>query len=166
VFAEVSCVGTSGVACFQAEGITAHEVVPFDDLRVRVCVSAEGVGVEETAHRVSAEISTVRIHLSSVVCRVDVHLCLVYEADDLDVVRCLHKLDTLQRALRDETCAMSRLSAPRNHLALRVSDEPIGIRRAPKTEVIKRIKERSLAVGVLVLGRGVADVETELLTAN
>lgn len=63
-----------------------------------------------------------RIELSSVVVSRDVKQGLVDERCDLQVRRSFNELDTGDSALRDKTGAVSLLGAPRDFLALRVSD--------------------------------------------
>jgi len=51
MFTVVGGIGTSRVACFQAERVGAHEIVPFNHLFI---LSTEGVGEENTTHGVTA----------------------------------------------------------------------------------------------------------------
>jgi len=51
MFTVVGGIGTSRVACFQAERVGAHEIVPFNHLFI---LSTECVGEENTAHGVTA----------------------------------------------------------------------------------------------------------------
>jgi hypothetical protein len=39
------------------------------------------------------------------------------------------------RTFRDETSTVSRLGAPRNHLALSIGDDRLGFRRSPQAEI-------------------------------
>jgi len=133
VLAKVLGVGAFGVACLEAENVAAHEVVPLLDLHVR----AKGVGEYETSERVTALVSTVRVHLSSTVICLEVDLGLVNVADDLDVVRGLHELDTGESASGNETSAAAGLGAPGDGLALDVANDTVGLRRAPDAKVIK-----------------------------
>jgi hypothetical protein len=77
----------------------------------------------------------VRVHLSSIVRRVDVNLGLVEKSHHLNVVGSLHELDTLQCAFGDKARPVTGLSAPRNHLAFLVGNKFIGVGGAPKAEV-------------------------------
>ena len=70
MFAIVGGIRTARVACFQAELSSTHEIVPFNGLDVIVGVPigcGEGVGEKQSAERVSALISAVRVQFSSIV---------------------------------------------------------------------------------------------------
>lgn len=162
MLAELGVVGASGVTGFQAELVTAHEVVPFDDLNVR---SGEGVGENDTSHGVAAQVGTMGIHLASSVTSDHINLGLVDEPDDLDVVGALDKLNTGESTVWDDTRAVPWLGAPSNHLSLNLS---YGFTRAgwcPEAEIIEGVNERSLAEGCGSLGGRIALVVTDLLAS-
>jgi len=160
VLAVVGSVGASRVTCFEAEEVATHEVVPFDHLCVTV--STKSVRVEEATHWVTTEISTVGIHLTSPVIPLQVDLGLVNEANDLGVVGCAHVLNALESIVGDETSAVTRLGAPSDHFPLSVGDSRVGCGWGPKAEIINGVEEGCLAVGLLVLGGGVANVVAKL----
>jgi len=154
MLAEISSVGARRVANFEAETVTAHEVVPLDDLRITVVVAVRpSGGVDETAEGVTTEISTVWVELSSKVISLEVDEGLVNKTDDLDVVWRLHKLNTPKGTSGDETRAMTRLGAPRDFLLFRLTDGSGTGRGCPEAEIVDRVKNGSLAEGLLVFGR-------------
>ena len=111
-------------------------LVPLDDLLVVVLVvTAPSVRVDETTEGVSAEISTMRVHLSSRVVGGEVGLCLVDKADDLNVVWGSHELNTLESTTGDETSAMTLLGTPRDGLVLGLTDCGGTIGRSPDTKI-------------------------------
>ena len=123
VLAEVSRIGASRIASLETESVTAHEVVPLDDLLVVVLVvTGPCGGVEETTEGVTAEVGTVGVELSSEVIRTEVDEPLVDETDDLNVVGGPHELNTLQGTSGDETSSMTGLGTPGNFLVLRFAD--------------------------------------------
>jgi len=110
--------------------------VPLDHLLVIVRVStAPSIRVDKTTKGVSSEIGTMGVHLPSEVVGCEVGLCLVNEADDLDVIRGPHELNTLESAAGDETSAMARLCTPRDGFVLGLTDGGGAIRRGPNTEI-------------------------------
>jgi len=135
MLAIVGRVGASGVTGFEAEGIGTYEVGPLDHLNVST-TATERVGEHDTSHRVTTEISTVGVHLTTVVIRRHVEFGLVDEAHGLDVVRGLQELDTSQGASGNETGTVARLAAPGNHLAFDFTDGLSWSAGGPKTEVI------------------------------
>jgi len=165
MFAEVGGVGVSGVANLDAESVASHEVMPFDHLSVIFAI-AKGGGVHETTHGVTAEISAVRVHLSSIVVALDVNLGLVNETNNLGVGRGPDELNTLKSIAGDETSATAGLGAPCNHLSLGVSNDRVDIGRSPEAEVINTVDKRGLAVRLLVFGSGVAPVIAVLEATN
>jgi len=122
MLAVASSVGASRVASLKTESIAAHEVVPLDDLLVGAVVTGPSGGVEETAERVTTEIGTVGIELSSKVIRLEVDEGLVDKTNDLDVVWGPHELNTLKGTSGDETRAMAGLGAPGDFLMFGLTD--------------------------------------------
>jgi hypothetical protein len=163
VLAVVPVVGVGRVASLEAEAVATEEQVPLDDLSG---VAVESIGEEETTHRVTTEISTVGVHLSSPVTLENVDLGLVDEADSLDVGLGLDPLNTGQGVGGNETRAVSGLGAPSDHDTLDVTDFLAVVRGTPDTEVIDTVKVGSLAVGGLGEGGFVANVETVLDTTD
>jgi len=135
VFAEVSSVGASGVASLETESVTTHEVVPLDDLLVIGLAARPGVGEDDTAEGVTAEVGAVGIELSSIVIGGHVNEGLVDETDNLDVVWGLHELNTLEGTSGDEASAVTGLGAPGNILMFRLTDGLGTSGRCPETEV-------------------------------
>jgi hypothetical protein len=169
VLAESLLILASGVTDFHAEAVTTHEVCPINDLLVRVIVTpvaGERVGVHETAKRVTAQISTVGIQLASVVISRDVYLSLVNETGDLDVVGGLDELYTLKSTGGDETSTVSRLCTPGNFLTFGVTNGGVGLWGCPEAKVVYVVHERSLTHGALILSCRVANIVTDLGTAN
>jgi hypothetical protein len=106
VFAVVGGVGTRRVTCLKAEGVGSQEVGPFHDLNVR---TAECVGEHDASHRVTTEISTMGVHLATIVTSHHVNLGLVHEAHGLDIIGRLQELDTSKCAGGDEASTVSGL---------------------------------------------------------
>ena len=136
MLAVVRSVCASRVASLETENVTAHEVVPLDDLLVTVVVAArEGSGVEEATKGVTAEVGAMRVKLSSEVIGLEVDAPLVDETDDLDVVGSLHELNTPKHASGDETGAVAGLGTPGNFRLFRVGDGGGTGWRCPEAEV-------------------------------
>jgi len=135
VFTEASSIGTGRIASLETESVTAHEVVPLDDLLVGVLVARPCGGVEETTEGVTTEISAVGVELSSEVVGTEVDEPLVDETDDLNVVGGLHELDTLEGTGWDETRSVTGLGAPGDFFVFCLADGGGTIRRCPEAEV-------------------------------
>lgn len=148
VLAEVVVIGATGVAELHAEAVATDEVVPFNGLDWG---AGKIIREHDASHGVSAEISTVGVHLTSPVVLEDVDLGLVDETDDLNIVGGLHELDTGQGTRGDQTGTMARLRAVGDHDTLDITDLTAHVRGTPKAEVVKAIQPRSLAERVLVL---------------
>jgi len=167
MLAEVGTVGARRVARLETEKVTAHEVVPLDDLVIAVVVAARpSSGVGETAEGVTTEIGTMRVELSSEVISRKVDESLVDKTDDLDVVWGLHVLNTPKGITRDETSAVTGLSAPRDFFVFRLTNGGGTGRGCPKTKIVNRVNDESLAEGLLVFGRRVAPVVTGLCATD
>lgn len=80
-------------------------------------------------------ISSVRVHLTSSICGVDVDVSLVDGTSDENVGRGLKELNTGKGAGRHGTGTMTGLAAPSDSLSFLVTNERVGIRRTPKAEV-------------------------------
>jgi hypothetical protein len=125
VFAEICSIGTSGIACLEAEDSPSHEVVPFNYLLEVVGITGirrEGVREEETSEWVTTSISTMRVHLSSRIIGFHVDKLLLDEADDLDVSGGLHELNTGESAGWDHTSSAAGLGAPCNGFTFGITD--------------------------------------------
>lgn len=161
VLAEMTGIWPRWVANFEAELIGAHEVVPFNNLGVRLAPCPE-VGPDGTAQRVATEISTMGVHLTTGVTVDQVDHPLLDESDDLNVITCLHELHAGESTAGDHTGSMSWLSAPGDHLAFHIENFGIWHSRSPETKIGNAVKVRILAVGLLVLSSRVAHIKTEL----
>jgi hypothetical protein len=158
VFTKVRSVGTGGVACFKAELAATHEVVPFDDLLVRVVILTPSSRINKTTQRVSSHVSAMRIQFSSSIVRYQIDESLVNEPNDLDVIGSSHKLNALEGTRGNGARPPARLGAPCYFLAFGVGDERIWCGRSPKAEIIKRIQERRLAERRRALSRRIAKI--------
>jgi len=104
VLAVASSIGFRRITSLQAESVAAHEVGPLNDLNER---TVPNVREHDTTHRVATEISTVRVHFTSVVTGEHVNLGLVDETNDLDVIGSSQILHTSNGSSRNETCTMT-----------------------------------------------------------
>lgn len=169
VLAEGLLILAGRVADFYTEAVATHEVCPVNDLLIRVIVTAvawERVGIHETAKRVTAQISAVRVQLASIVISSDVDLSLINETGDLDVVWGFDELYALESTGGDKTSTVSRLCTPGHFLTFGVTNGGVGLWGSPEAEVVYVVYERSLTHGALVLGCGVANIVTNLGTAK
>ena len=137
MLAVVGSVGTSRVADLEAENVAAHEIVPLDDLLI--VAAAAGVRgssrVYKTTERVTAEISAVGVKLSSKIVRCNIDEVLLDETNNLEIVRSLHKLNTLEGTGGYETTAVTGFGAPGDLLSLRVTDGVGTFRGSPEAEI-------------------------------
>jgi len=112
--------------------------VPLNHLLVVILVAAApSVRVDETSKGVPSEIGAVRIHLTSRVVGLEVHLCLVDKTDDLDVVGGLHELNTLERAIGDKAGSVTGFGTPRDGLVLGLTNSGGTFGWSPETEIWK-----------------------------
>lgn len=163
VLAVVGSIGASGIASLETEGVSTHEVVPFDGLDEATTVGP-GIGEKETTKWVTTLISTVGVEFSSRVISLNVDQVLLDETSDLDIVGGPDELDTSEGTVGDATSTISGLGAPGNALTLNVTDEGIGFWWAPEAEVIDAVDDGGLAEGFLTLSGAVADIVTPLAT--
>jgi len=115
VLAILGGITTLWVANLDAERVAAHKVSPLLNLGEAVIVRVSfrvGVGVHESAERVSTSIGAVRVKLATEIVPRDVNKFLVDEASDLKVVRSLSELHTGERAARNNACSAARLRTP------------------------------------------------------
>lgn len=112
-----------------------HILVPLLGLLVGSLVRRPGVGEDETSERVTTLVSTMGVHLSSTVILLEVDLRLVKEANNLNVVRGLHELDTGNGTRRNETSTVAGLGAVSDGLSFDAADDTVGLRRTPDTPV-------------------------------
>jgi hypothetical protein len=85
--------------------------------------------------KVTHEVSTVGVHLSSPVTAEDVDESLVDVTDGLDVVGGHHPLNTLKGAGGDETGTVPGLRAPGDHDTLDITNFTPVLRGTPQAEV-------------------------------
>jgi hypothetical protein len=132
VFAVAGGVGLRRVASLEAEGSSAHEVVPLDGLNE---VTVPGIGEEKGTERITTLIGTVGVEFSSGIIGSDIDELLLDDASDLDIVGGLHELDTRDGTLGDDTGTVTRLSAPSDAFTFGVANERVGFRWTPEAEV-------------------------------
>ena len=94
-----------------------------------------------TLTRVALGVRAVRVELASIVAGRDVDLGEVTLARDLDVVRGLHEVDARKGAVGNKTRPATALRAPRDLLALGVTDST-HLRRGPEAEVGRRAAQK------------------------
>lgn len=85
VLAVVGGIGSGGVACFEAELTTTHEIVPLNGLDVHVGITVgggESITEEESTERVASLIGTVGVKFTSVIIGGDVNENLVDVSGD------------------------------------------------------------------------------------
>jgi len=169
VLAEFGGVGAGGITCLNAERVSAHEIVPFDNLLEAVLVAAvarEGVRIQKASKRVSTQVGTVGIEFTTEVTFLDVDQALMEKANDLDVIGRPHELDACQGTLGNQASSTARLRAPGDFLALSVGDGGVRIDGSPEAEIIEAVHKGRLAKRFRAFGCGVADVVTSLTTAE
>jgi len=143
-------------ASTEAEFGVRNEGGPFVVLKV----GAESVSVDQTTNGVAISICSVRIEFTSSVTLAHVDLGEITNASDLNVIRSLHKVDTLEGPIRDGTSAATGFGAPSNLFTFRVADRT-NAGRSPETEVIDVVDPSSLALGTLA-GSGATVVRSGL----
>jgi len=163
VFAIVGSIGSRRITGLEAESIPAHEVGPLHDLNV---LTGPNVRKDHTTHRVTAEISTVGVHFTSVIVGSHIDLGLVKKTNDLDVIGSFQILDTGNGFGRNKTCTMPSLCTPGNHLAFYFTDSFAWFWRSPEAEITRAINVSCLAKGILVFSGRITDVISELDATN
>jgi hypothetical protein len=108
----------------------------------------------------------VRVQLASEIVSRHVDLGLVNKTSDLDIVGGLDELYALESTGRDETCTMPWFCTPGDFLTFSVTYGGVGLWGSPEAEVVYMVDERSLTHGGLSFSCGVADIITNLGTAN
>ena len=117
--------------------------MPLNYLLVIILVAAApSIRVDEATKGVSSEIGTVRIHLTSRVVGLKVHLCLINKTDDLDVVGGLHELNTLERSIGDKASSVAGFGTPRDGLVLGLTNSGGTFRWSPETEIWEETGEK------------------------
>lgn len=163
VFTVVGSIGFRRITGLEAESITAHKVSPFDDLNE---LTGPDVRKDDTTHRVTTEISTVRVHFTSVVVSGHVNLGLVNEANDLDVVRGFQVLNTGDGFSRNKTCPATWVCTPGNHLAFYFANSLAWFWWSPEAEVTRTIDISCLAERRLVFGGRITNIVSDLGATN
>ena len=128
-------------------------LVPLDDLRKFGLVRSKGVRVDQASNGIALLISTVRVHLTTIVvgsysnknqdqgelsneCQhTKVNQSLVDVANNLDVVGSLHKLDTSEGTGRNHSSAMTGLATPGDGSGLGIGDDGVDVGTTPEAEV-------------------------------
>jgi len=168
VLAKLSSPRAGGVAELHAENVGTHEVVPLKHLLEVVAsgsrILGEVVRVHEATKRVAALVSTMRVELASSIISLDVDEVLVDVAGHLNVVGGLDEGDASDGTSRDNTSTAAGLSAPGNRFTFGVTDEGVGLRRAPEAKVANCVNGSRLAHRVGTLGGRVTPVVTLLST--
>lgn len=121
VLAVAAGVGAGRITGLEAESISAHEIGPIRNLTIDSGGSTEDVREDHTAQGITAKISAVGVHFTSIVILIQVDVGLIDETSDLDVVVGFQVLETGNSTSRNETCTMM-LGAPSNHFALSCTD--------------------------------------------
>ena len=112
--------------------------MPLNNLGIGIVVAialTEGVRIDEGTHRITTKVTPVRVQLPSVVTSLNIDQRLVDKANDLDVVRRPHVLNTLKSAGWNDAGTLARLRAPCDFLTFSVGDQGVGLGRGPKTKI-------------------------------
>jgi len=142
-------------ASAHAKLVCADEAGPFCVL----VVGSEGIAEDESTYGVTVAVSAVRIKFTTLVTLLNIDLSQVTDTSDLNVVLGTNKVDALESAIRDETCASAALGAPSDFLPLGIADIANGGRR-PQAEIIGVVHPHGLAhrglgrLGTAVVGAG------------
>jgi len=153
VLAELPRTGTGASA--HAELVCADEAGPFCVL----VVGSEGVAEDESTYGVSVAVGAVRIKFATLVTLLNIDLGQVTNTSDLNVVLCTNKVDALESAIRDETCASAALGAPSDFFPLGIANIAYR-RRRPQAEIIGVVHPNGLAhrglrrLGTAIVGAG------------
>jgi len=109
----------------------------------------------------------VGIKLSSVVRGIQTNAALVELTSNLNVSGGPHELQASEGSWGDDAGAMTEHGAVSDDSSLNISNQSIGGRGSPKTEVFDGVDEHGLALGVGPLRCAVANIVTRLRsTAN
>ncbi|ELU37247.1 hypothetical protein AG1IA_08725 [Rhizoctonia solani AG-1 IA] len=92
---------------------------------------APGITEDQSTEWVSLLIGTMRVELSPSIIGSQINLTLVDETGDLNVVRSLEILNTLQCTSGNYTSSVSLLGAPRNLSSFGIGDQRVGSSRGP-----------------------------------
>jgi hypothetical protein len=103
----------------------------------------------------------VRVELSSIIARGDINLGKVTNTRNLNVILGLHEMNALECSVRNHSSTTSRLGAPRDLLALSVTNSS-NTWGSPHAKVVDIVEPRSLAHGRRRVGRRIALVRANL----
>lgn len=150
----VACLGCFGsvFACADAEFGRGHKVGPF----VVLLHFTKAASENQASMRVTQAISTMRIELSSFIPLRNIHLGKVAPASNLNIIRSLDEVRTLDRPIWNKPSAIAGLGTPRHDNLLDLSDGrilAIRVRRSPETEVFYRVDVEVLAQRCLAVLR-------------
>jgi len=144
-------------ASTHAEHVFREEACPFVVLRI----GTKTVAKYKTAGWVTDTSSTAVIKLSSLIIRSEVELREVSSTSDLNIVRCLDEVDSVESSIRNNASTTIRCSTPCHGFMFGLADSAVRMGRCPETKVLSGVQPCSLAVGLLV-GGGAALICTVL----
>lgn len=122
VLTVIGSIGACRVADFETEHTSTHEIVPFNNLFESGIVTAPRSRINQSTKRVAAKVGAVGVKLTAKVFRIQVDEGLVDEANNLDVSRGSHELNTLECARRDDPGATAGLGAPSDFFTFSIPD--------------------------------------------
>lgn len=138
---------TARVTGLEAKCVCAHKVVPINDLAI-ILVSGTRVAkcsrVDKSSERVTALVSTGRVHFTTKVISSNVDLGLVDVSGHLNVIWGANKLDTLNGAFWEETGPMAGFGAIRHSFSFSIADERVGFGWAPETPIASIVDDGRL----------------------
>jgi len=101
ILAVASRIGASRVANLECGDITTNKHIPLLDLVYSLVICAEMCGIHQCAHGISVQILPVGIQFTTKVLCVDVDVDLIYESDDLHIIRVVEHLNTGEGTVRN-----------------------------------------------------------------
>jgi len=148
--------GVRAGASAHAEFCITDEAGPFCVLAVR----PEGVAEDKASNRVAIAVRTVRIQFTALIAFLDIDLCEITDASDLDVVLGTDKVNAFESAIGDDTGASTALGAPSNFVTLSITNSA-DAGRCPQAEIVCVIHPHGLTHRAL-RRLGAASVGTSL----
>lgn len=133
----------------EAELIIAHKVVPFFDLGPFSFATRDIVGIDETAFRVPSPVSVVWVEPSTCITTLDVETGEVANVGDLEEVGCFDELNTLNRAVGDQTSSIAGFKTVGDDgFFVGSSDDRVRADGSPETKVVDIVDEDVLSEGL------------------
>lgn len=132
----------------EAELISAHKVVPFFDLGPFSFATRDIVGIDETAFRVPSPVSVVWVELSTCITTLDIETGEVANAGNLEEVGCFEELNTLNRAVGDQTSSIAGFETVGDDGFFVGSDDRVRAEGSPETKVVDIVDEDILSEGL------------------